>query len=62
MTKSNQIAQKKTIVYPPHNGIGSEEDSLGSCINLIPKPPKDNLAKKFIFNRIVLRFLCRKIS
>jgi hypothetical protein len=35
---------------------------LGSCINLIPKVPKDNLAKKFIFNRIVLRFLCRKIS
>jgi hypothetical protein len=25
---------------PPHNGIGSEEDSLGNCFNLIPKPPK----------------------
>ena len=62
MKKQKEISKSKIIVYPPHNGIGSEEDSLGSCINLIPRPPKDNLAKKFIFNRVVLRFLCRKIS
>jgi hypothetical protein len=62
ITKNKEISLKKAQIYPPHNGIGSEEDSLGSCINLIPKPPKDNLAKKFIYNRVVLRFLCRKIS
>ena len=28
----------------------------------MPKPPKKNLAKKFIFNRVVLKFICRKIS
>ena len=25
---------------PPYNGFGSEEDSLASCLNLIPKPPR----------------------
>ncbi len=47
---------------PPHNGFGSELDSLGNCFNLIPKPPKIDLAKKFIYNRVILRFVCRMIS
>jgi hypothetical protein len=47
---------------PPHNGFGSEEDSLGNCFNLIPKPPKIDLEKKFIYNRVILRFICRMIS
>ena len=25
---------------PPYNGFGSEEDSLQSCLHLIPKPPR----------------------
>ncbi|KAG5455647.1 MAG: hypothetical protein BJ554DRAFT_4856, partial [Olpidium bornovanus] len=30
---------------PPYNGFGSEEDSLGSCIALIPKPPRKDFKK-----------------
>ena len=30
---------------PPHNGIGSEEDSLVNVLSLIPKPPKKDLSK-----------------
>lgn len=30
---------------PPYNGFGSEEDSLASCLNLIPKPPRRDFAK-----------------
>lgn len=32
-------------IVPPYNGFGSEEDSLGSCIALIPKPPKKDFKK-----------------
>ena len=30
---------------PPYNGFGSEEDSLASCQQLIPKPPKRDFVK-----------------
>lgn len=30
---------------PPYNGFGSEEDSLASCLHLIPKPPRRDFAK-----------------
>jgi len=26
--------------WPPYNGWGSEEDSLCSCMGLLPKPPR----------------------
>merc|ERR1712118_418093 len=29
------------LLYPPHNGFGGDEDSLGSCLNLRPKPPRN---------------------
>lgn len=60
--EDNKKRTKKTPQIPPHNGFGSEIDSLGNCYNLIPKPPKINMAKKFIYNRVILRFVCRKIS
>ncbi|XP_058514978.1 EF-hand domain-containing family member C2 [Ochotona princeps] len=31
--------------YPPYTGFGSEEDSLRSCIGLIPTPPRKNFLK-----------------
>jgi len=34
---------KQTI--PPYNGFGSEEDSLGNCTRLVPKPPFKDLSK-----------------
>lgn len=32
---------------PPYNGFGSEEDSLCSCLGLLPKPPQRDF-KKFM--------------
>ena len=33
--------------YPPFEGfqIGSEEDTLANCIDLIPKPPRKDFIK-----------------
>ena len=31
------------LLFPPHNGFGGDEDSLGSCLNLRPKPPRKDL-------------------
>lgn len=41
---------------PPHNGFGSEEDSLGSCSALMPKPPKKNYHKMLNNDRKNLKF------
>ncbi len=54
--------KKVQHLIPPHNGIGSEEDSLGNCFNLIPKPPKQDMQKMFIYNRVILRYECKMIS
>ena len=47
---------------PPHNGFGSEEDSLVNCYQLVPKPPKLDMAKIFLFDKVVFRFACRFIK
>ncbi|XP_031554870.1 EF-hand domain-containing family member C2-like [Actinia tenebrosa] len=49
---------------PPYNGFGSEEDSLCSCLSLIPKPPKRDFIKFMEKDRHglesnVLRFMAR---
>ncbi|KXJ13080.1 EF-hand domain-containing family member C2 [Exaiptasia diaphana] len=49
---------------PPYNGFGSEEDSLCSCLSLIPKPPKRDFIKFMEKDRDglesnVLRFMGR---
>ncbi|XP_077987330.1 EF-hand domain-containing family member C2-like [Glandiceps talaboti] len=31
--------------WPPYNGFGSEEDSLCSCMGLLPKPPRRDFVK-----------------
>jgi Ca2+-binding EF-hand superfamily protein len=49
---------------PPYNGFGSQEDSLASHLNLIPKPPRRDF-KKFMekdrhgLDSNVLRFVAR---
>ncbi|KAK3094621.1 hypothetical protein FSP39_004130 [Pinctada imbricata] len=50
--------------FPPYNGWGSEEDSLCSCMGLLPKPPKRDFIKFMEKDRRgldsnVLRFLAR---
>lgn len=38
---------------PPHNGIGSEEDSLASCFSLCPKPTKISIEKLINKDRLI---------
>merc|ERR1712203_1244975 len=44
------------LTYPPHTGIGSEEDSLGNCIRLTPRPPRRDINKLMTDADKVLRF------
>ena len=41
---------------PPHTGYGTEEDSLGSFLYLMPKVPKRDLKKLMENDGIILRF------
>jgi len=55
----------KPLVYhqvPPHNGIGSEEDTLGFCKQLKPKPPRLDVNKIFKNDMHILRFQCKLVS
>jgi hypothetical protein len=60
LSKPDQKAGQFQI--PPHNGIGSEEDSLQNCFSLQPKPPRKDLAKMFNMDQYILRYECRMIS
>ena len=52
--------RKYSIRIPPHNGIGSEEDSLQTCKGtLLPKAPKKDGAKAVMFAGQVLRYKCK---
>merc|ERR1711939_933491 len=44
------------LLYPPHNGFGGDEDSLGSCLAIRPKPPKKDLVKMMTNDGKILRF------
>lgn len=44
---------------PPPTGFGSDEDSLGSIYNLVPKQPKRDEAKLMEFAGKTLRFLAK---
>lgn len=52
---SNIRDPRDNIIIPPHNGIGSEEDSLGYIYRLVPKPPKKDFFK-WVDQQICLRF------
>merc|ERR1712032_1643005 len=47
---------------PPHPGIGTEEDSLGSCLNLVPKPPLKDVNKLMADADKVMRFEARLMN
>merc|ERR1719486_1063743 len=44
------------LLFPPHNGFGGDEDSLGSCLNLRPKPPRKDLVKLMTNSDRILRY------
>ena len=43
-------------VIPPYNGFGSLEDTLQSCISLIPQPPKKDFIRMLENDNKVLRY------
>ncbi|ETV86399.1 hypothetical protein H257_02772 [Aphanomyces astaci] len=47
---------------PPYTGYGTEEDSLGSVTNLVPKVPKKDFIKMSLNDRKVLRFSAKMVS
>lgn len=54
-----------TIVFqelPPYNGFGSLEDSLQSCLSLVPQPPKKDFIKMLENDHKILRFEAEMVS
>jgi hypothetical protein len=51
--KKPEIVQ---LTYPPHNGFGSEEDSMASCLHLTPRAPRRDVSKLMGDQGKVLRF------
>ena len=41
---------------PPYNGFGSLEDSLQSCLSLVPQPPKKDFIRMLENDNKVLRY------
>lgn len=54
--------QPPKIEPPPHNGFGSEEDSLASFLYLMPKVPKTDFKKLLSLDGVNLRFLARFVN
>jgi hypothetical protein len=44
------------LAYPPPTGFGGIEDSLGSCVKLVPKPPPKDLTKLMTKSGKILRY------
>ncbi len=59
---SKPVRKLVRLPPPPYNGFGSEEDSLGSCNTLIPRPPKADLHRFMHNDRKVLRYKARLLS
>jgi len=47
---------------PPHNGYGSEEDSLENVKHLVPRPPRKDYIKLLKYDKVVMRFSAKLIS
>jgi len=52
----DEVKRHLQLRYPPHNGFGGEEDSLGSCLNLRPKAPPKDLVKLMQNSDRILRY------
>lgn len=46
----------------PYNGLGSIEDSLMSCVSLLPQPPRKDYVKMMENDHKILRFEARLVS
>ena len=45
-----------------YSGFGTIEDSLRSCEQLIPEPPKKDYIKMMEYDKIILRFEALMVS
>eukprot|EP00933_Yihiella_yeosuensis_P011229 TRINITY_DN11838_c0_g1_i1.p1 TRINITY_DN11838_c0_g1~~TRINITY_DN11838_c0_g1_i1.p1 ORF type:complete len:620 (-),score=118.11 TRINITY_DN11838_c0_g1_i1:483-2342(-) len=59
---SEKPIRHKKLAPPPHNGIGSAEDSLISTQMIVPKPPKVDLCRLMTMTGEVLRFECKMVN
>merc|ERR1712070_1363970 len=55
----DDVVVHQALHPPPHNGPGTEEDSLNNCIHLMPSPPKQDLVKMTTLDGKILRFEAR---
>lgn len=55
-------AEVAQVQPPPYTGYGTEEDSLGSFLHLVPKPPKKNFKKLMEDDKKTLRFLSKFVT
>uniref|UniRef100_A0A0G4FPB8 DM10 domain-containing protein n=1 Tax=Chromera velia CCMP2878 TaxID=1169474 RepID=A0A0G4FPB8_9ALVE len=58
----NPPLQVPRLSYPPHHGIGQPEDSLGSCLALVPKVPRVDTVKLHALSEVLMRFEARMID
>jgi len=56
LTTTGEPDEPYYIEAPPHNGIGTEEDSLSSFLHLVPKIPKIDYRKMMELDGVILRF------
>ena len=49
--------ERTNVIIPPHDGLGSEEDSLGYIYRLIPKPPYKDFFKFIDNSSKILRWV-----
>jgi hypothetical protein len=59
---SDPPKRRNKLHPPPHNGLGSDEDSLQSCYLLQPKPFKQDLVRLMTLSGEVLRFEARMVN
>lgn len=53
---SGPASRLPKMELPPYNGFGSLEDSLQSCLSLVPQPPKKDFIKMLENDHKILRF------
>lgn len=53
---TDPVDEAPRVPVPPHTGFGTEEDSLGSFLFLIPKAPKTDQKKLHELDGVLLRF------
>jgi len=62
ITIEEEVAAPKPFVPPPHNGIGSEEDSLQSCYTFNVKPLRKDYTKWASYDGVSYKFTAKLVS